>query len=266
MHHYGVGTMLEWPRLTRKMVGAFTPEVRPMDQMGLGVDEPAEEELALGRVSEYSFDHAFCFPRRAREVFEKTIMFEGVGEKYVESWKWYYEHVLKKVTVEQDGRRLVLKSPGNTGRVATLLGMFKKAKFVHLVRDPYEVFASTRHLWRKVLPLWALQGYEELDVDGLVLDIYQRMMKRYFEDRKKIGEGRLCEVRYEALVERPIEVLEEIYVTLGLEDYEGVRERVEGYVAGLEGYERNRLALTKEEKERVREVWGFAFEAFGYEM
>jgi len=52
-------------------------------------------------------------------------------------------HFLQTLTFK-DTRRLVLKSPPHSCRIGVLLEMFPKARFIHIVRDPYLVFLLDR--------------------------------------------------------------------------------------------------------------------------
>ena len=54
-------------------------------------------------------------------------------------------------------RPLVLKSPPHTGRIRLLLELFPDARFVHIRRDPYTVFRSTRHMYATTMRFWQLQ-------------------------------------------------------------------------------------------------------------
>ena len=92
------------------------------------------------------------------------------------------------------GRPLVLKSPPHTARIRLLLGLFPDARFVHIHRDPYVVFRSTRHMIRVVQPLYHLRDGPVQDGDDRIISVYTEMYDAYFEERGLIPEGRLCEV------------------------------------------------------------------------
>jgi hypothetical protein len=51
----------------------------------------------------------------------------------------------------------MLKSPTHTARLHILREMFPQAKFIHIVRDPCEVFSSTVRLWRALFETQACQ-------------------------------------------------------------------------------------------------------------
>ena len=61
-------------------------------------------------------------------------------------------------------------------------------------------------------------------------------------------------------------VIQSFYAQLGYDHFEQARPRIEAYLQGLHGYQRNRFsALTREETDRIDARWNFAFAALGYE-
>jgi hypothetical protein len=235
-----------------------------MDNMRLGVDEPAEEELAMARLCPWSSYHCFHFPRRSRECFRQSVLLEGVPAGTVERWKHAYETLLRKATLDLGGRRLVLKNPANTARIARILEIFPDARFIHIYRNPYLVYPSTRHLWLNLLPLWALQEYDIREVEGNILDFYRQLLGRFFEQRRLIRPGHLVEVRFEDLEVRPLEQMRRIYGELGLEGFDAARPSFEAYLASLATYRKNTYSCDPLVVRRVNEHWSFAVDRWGY--
>lgn len=240
------------------------PKKRPMDNVALSLEGPQEEEIALANLTADAPLHFMSFSHALPEIYERWVTDLGRDAKDLAIWKRNYMDVLKKATVLSGGRRLVLKTPPNTGRIPTLLELFPEARFVHIVRDPYPVFQSMRNMYRKVLPGQELQSLEWDRIDAWVIDAYRRLMTKYLADREQIPAGQLIEIRYEDLDARPLEVLPRLYASLGLPDFEVVRPRIEGYLEGLGRFEKNRFDYPDEVVESVNEHWGFALEAFGY--
>jgi thioester reductase-like protein len=253
-------------RWLRGLLSRVMPARRPMDEMDWPLDAPQEEEIALGKVLPWSFYNQFLFPRRARDLFDKYVLFRGAAPGDIDEWKRQYLRILKVASLHAGGKRLVLKNPVNTARTALLFDMFDSAQFIHIHRDPYEVFSSTRNLHRKVLAFSALQRVSHRELDETVLHLYEAMMRRYLDEKERIPRHQLIDVRYDELVARPLEVLEALYARLGYDHFEQVRPRIEAYLEGLRGYQKNSFpALTLEETLRIETRWHFAFAALGYE-
>ena len=87
---------------------------------------------------------------------------------------------------------IVLKSPPHTCRIRTLLEIFPKAKFVHIVRDPYVLFPSTVNLWRR---LYRDEGLQVPRYEGLEEHVFKTLTRMYEwleHDRRLIGAGQFA--------------------------------------------------------------------------
>jgi len=238
---------------------------RLIDNVPLLLDAPEEDEFALANMSPFSFLHGFSFPRRARYFFQRYVLFEGIPQRELERWASTYLELLRKVTLASGGRRLVLKNCANTGRLRVLLRLFPEAKFIHIYRNPYRVFLSTLHLHRTVLPRSQLQRIGPREIEENVLLFYERLMKRYLEDRHLIPEGNLVEVRFEDLERAPLDELRRIYKELGLPGFAAAELAFRAYLRAVSGYRKNTYRLDPAAIEAVNRRWGFALERWGYE-
>jgi hypothetical protein len=241
------------------------PSRRPMDNVAVTLDAPQEEEIALLNETEHTPLHFMSFPRALPGIYDAYVVDLGRDAAALEGFRRAYLDVLRKATLLSGGRRLVLKTPTNTARIPFLLELFPAARFVHIVRNPYLVYQSMRNMYRKILPREVLQELDWDAVDAWTLEAYQKLMGRYLDDRKRIPDDRLFEVRFEDLDERPVEVLTRLYETLELPGLERALPEFEGYLAELGTFEKNRFEFPSEVVEAVNGHWGFAFDAFGYE-
>ena len=121
-----------------------------------------------------------------------------------------------------------------------------------------------RNMYRKILPREVLQELDWEEFDRWMVEGYQRQTSRYLEDRKRIPEGRLFEIRYEELDERPVEVLRQLYAALDLPGLERALPEFERYLSELGTFEKNRFGFPAEAVEAVNQHWGFALDAFRY--
>ncbi len=237
---------------------------RFQDEVALGAGVPSEDEVALCTLTGLSPYMAWCFPRDGA-FYDRYLTFRDVPVDEVGRWKDALTTFFKKLTVRY-GRSLVLKSPPHTARIRLLLELFPDARFVHIRRDPYDVFRSTRHLVRAIHPLFSFQG-GPTDEDNRIIAVYNEMHDAYFEQRGLIPQGRLCEVVYEELERTPFDVVGSIYDALGLSGFAKHRPRLEGYLGSIAGYRKNRHdELPEELRRRIDREWRRSFETWGYAM
>jgi hypothetical protein len=129
------------------------------------------------------------------------------------------------------GRPLVLKSPPHTGRIRLQLEMFPRAKFVHIHRNPYAVYPSSRKTFR-VNDLQDPRG----DDEDWVLGQNRSMYEAFFEERELIPAGCYHEVGFERLEADPIGEIRRIHEALGLSDFGHVEPALRRYVDAIASY------------------------------
>lgn len=250
----------------KKLLRKGTPENRLIDNMAWSIDSPQEEEMALGNVSPHSFYLFWSFPQNARKYFDRYAVFEDASAAVIEGWKEQYVDVLKRATLNMKGRRLVIKNPVNTGRIPVLLELFPQAKFIFLHRNPYDVFLSTRNLYKKTLPYSQLQEISDEEIDANILSFYEGLLRHYLRDRAMVPKRNLIEISYDDLDETPMMVMRKIYRRLNFWPFTRVRSRLRRYLDSLAGYKKNRYEISAEDVKKVNEHWRFAFDEWGYEM
>src|SRR5260370_31373717 len=80
-----------------------------------------------------------------------------------------------------------------------LLDMFPRAKFVHIHRNPYAVFPSSKWTFQVNRELHRLQRTRPDDLDDWVLRQYRQMYEVFFEERRLVPEGNFVEVWFAQL-------------------------------------------------------------------
>ncbi len=241
-----LATGLPWDMLTlgralRPWLEKMLPGERFIDKIPVRPDSPQEDEAALANTQPVSFYHGLYFPRRIREEVERGVFFDGLRASEIALWERRFLHFIDKIRILQPGRRVVIKNPVYTARVAAMDRLCPGSLFVHISRDPRDVFFSMRGFYSKLLEAYALQPYSLDGVDELIFTVYERMMDRLYADAATLPAGRLIEIRYDDLTAAPIECLRAIGSRLGLhEEIERSVPAFREYLDSVRKYEKNR--------------------------
>jgi hypothetical protein len=252
----------EW--FVPNIISWMLPRVRLTDNMAAGWDRPQEEEFALANLGTPSPYLAWAFPNHG-PVNDDYLDLASLSPAQRERWKDSLLRFVKRVGAMRKGR-IVLKSPTHTARVRTLLEIFPDAKFVHVVRDPLAVYASTVRLWTKLCQTQGMQKVEGTPswVEPHVLETFVRMYERFERDRELIPPGRLVELHFEELTADPVGQMRRVYEQLNLGGFEGVRTAIANYAAAHRDHRAGRYNLPPATIERVRGRWAPFFERYGY--
>ena len=256
-HHF-----LLTERLFSRWLRFLLPATRPMDNMPAALDRPQEDEFAmcmLGAASPYS---AMAFPNHPAGR-EELLDLETMSPANLRRWKQLFHRFLQRVTCKT-GKRLVLKSPPHTARIKILQEMFPGAIFIHIVRNPFEVFPSTVNLWRTLYRTHGLQTPTCEGLDEMVLSTYVRMHEKLEEGRKTLPRDQFYELTYESLVKDPIGEIAKIYDHFRLSGFDAGLPRLQAYVACAKTYETNKYNLSTEQRALIAKRWGNIIQKYGY--
>lgn len=245
---------LLWPLLPRK---------RPMDNMETGWHRPQEDEFALCAMGSPTPYFRMAFPNDP-PPFNEFLDMDGCSAEDLSRWRRDMKRFVQMLTLKK-GQQLIMKSPPHTGRIEELAKLFPGAKFIHIARDPYTIFPSTRRLWVSLDWAQGLQHPHHRDLDEYVLAAFERMYRGFERQRTAISPSQLYELKYEDLVRDPVGEVRKIYEQLGLGDFEQMRPALETHVGGQKDYKTNRHELEPELKAEIRRRWAGYFERYGYE-
>jgi hypothetical protein len=258
------------------------PSRRPMDDIAMGWDRPQEDEFALLNLGVGSFYETIAFPNH-RPVRRAFIGLAGLSQTECEAWQKSLVQFLKRVLwrrrkerqqtsgIPLPAPRLVLKSPTHTAQIDTLLKLFPNAQFIHILRDPFELFSSTVRLWQVLchyhglqVPRWEGSPAGPPSIENFVLETFEYLYTRFAEHQALIPPERYCEVRYENLIRDPLSELARIYRHLELGSFESVRIRHEAHLGALAQYQSRRDMPDDANHTLVASRWSAYMERFGY--
>jgi hypothetical protein len=288
-------------------------DTRPMDNVKLDFDLPQEDELATNVMSAGVSPYMPLFFMRQEPEFRPYYAFDMDGESDSNSsdeqlepsamaearkaWTDSFMYLLRKLTVRDKNhqgssdatlktekneriRRLILKSPVHTARIALLNQLFPEAQFIYIHRNPYDVFRSAAHMADTTYWYTYMNTPSDDQITEFILRQYEILYDRYEQGREtllheatsvghstKRDNQRLVEVSYDDISRRPIETARKIYDQLGWKWTAGYQQRIESELIGddFRCYKKNRhSSLDPSMKEVINKRWGPSFERFGY--
>lgn len=240
---------------------------REIDNIPLSMDNPEEEDVALSNMTPYSYLHMYSFPQRASQFFEKYIThFDKLPQSDIAEWQEKYMMIMRKATIKAKGKRLVTKNCADSARIKALLELIPNAKFIHIYRNPYDVYRSTFHLYKSVTARAQLHDTTVEEVETWVYKFYTQLMKQYFADKALIPAGNLVEVKYEDLEKAPIDQLRKVYETLDLPGFTESEPAFQAYLDSITGYKKNVYKEVNDDIiEKVNKHWSYIFDEWDYE-
>jgi hypothetical protein len=257
-HHF-----LLTERFFRRPLSWVLPKRRPMDNMASGWDHPQEDEFALSLMGVPSPYLSIAFPNHPPQD-QEALDLDGLSPRDCAKWKKGFLHFLHRVNF-RDRRRLVLKSPTHTCRIPTLLELFPKAHFVHIVRNPYVVFSSTVNLWKTLYQKHGLQKPNFQGLEEHVFSTFSHLYDRLERTKHLIQPGHFHEIRYEDLTADPKGQLGLLYERLGLGQFDAVWPHIAGYFRQNANYIPNRYPrLDDEQHAEITRRWAPVINRYGY--
>jgi hypothetical protein len=256
-------TFLGSPKITHWIISASLPDQRPMDNVIMTPEEPTEDEYSIGTYEKYSIYHGFVFPRNFK-LYSQYNSFDGLPkdlEKWKKRWSWFH----KKMTCKYAGKQIVYKNPTATFRIRHILKMYPNAKFIHIYRNPYHVFSSNIKFHKEVFEIYALQTWDDEEMQETILENYREMYQKFNQERHLIPENHLIDIKYEDFIQTPIEHMEKIYTSLELEGFEAALPDIENHANSQKDYQANQHVLGSRYIEKVNMYWGNIVDQLGYQ-
>jgi len=256
-------TFLTTENINTRLFGWMLPKTRPMDNMAMSFREPQEDELGLSMACLRSLYLGITFPR-LESHFAKYLTFENAEPEARDSFKQAMEWFVLKLTLKYD-KPIVIKSPSHTARIKLLLEIYPNARFVHIHRDPYEVFVSSQKYHDTATWYTYLQRPDRRLVDDEILRRYVTLFDGFFADRDLIPAGQFHEMSFAELEANPLEAMRKTYGALNIPEFARAEPILKDYIASLKSYKKNEHpTLPKHLRDRVATEWRRSFDTWGY--
>jgi hypothetical protein len=233
-----------------------------MDNMPVDWNRPQEDKFGLCNLGLPSPYLEWMFPRTSPSYAPYLDLAE-LSDAERRRWKAGMLLLVKRIAYSNP-RPLVLKSPPHTARIQTLLELFPRARFIHLVRDPQVMIPSTVHMWKRMTEEMGLQrGCREKVVDR-VFDNFSRMYRSFEKQRGLIPKNQLAELHFEDLTRDMLAQMQRIYQCLSLGDFERVRPGIEQFHQEVADYQSNVYQLSAELRTRIATTCRSYTQRYGY--
>lgn len=240
-------------------------EKRRMDNITVTFQSPDEDENAISIMSQRSPIIGWAFTKN-QSKYAKYHTFRNADEADFNRWKSAMITYYKKLTFRYE-RPLVLKSPVHLGRMKIFYDQFPDARFIHIYRDPYRVFQSTKKLYATVLPHTCFQKPDLNVWDDHILDNYREMYDQFLEDKKYVPEKQVYEVKFEEFEKDIFGNVAAIYDYFQFPGFFKFESVLKSYVESIEKFEKNKFkALPEQEIERINSSWSKSFQFGNYPM
>lgn len=246
-----------------KNLGFLSPHTRVVDNMHLGFDVPFDDEYAICSATSHSPQMGWAFPR-SEDHYDRYLTLGTIPSKEIVEWKTALVLFYKKLTWKYQ-RPLLLKSPPFTCRIKLLLELFPDARFIHIHRNPYTIFQSTKRLMEFMFRITALQRPDLQQLDTRIIRRHQIMYDCFFAERGLIPGGWFCEVCFEELEQDPVGQVKKIYEKLNLDGFDAIRSPLQQYVDSIANYRKNEhVELPSSLRRHIAQAWQRSFEEWQY--
>jgi hypothetical protein len=243
------------------------PRDRYVDNVAVTPTSPQEDSIPLATMGADSYYHGLYFPSQFETHFRKDVFGES-DEVAKARWQYLHCHLLKKVSIHQQHKPLLIKNPVYTGYIRHLREIWPAAKFIHIYRNPYRVFVSAQHYFNRLLPELALQSYGELPIEKLIekliLESYPFLMQQLFTDTANLPAHQFADLCFEDLQSNPLQTLETLFQQLQLPDFATALPYLKTYLAELQDYRQNEYSLDAETIAKVEAHWHPYIQRWGY--
>lgn len=265
--------MMSWQWFFKFFMSLTIPEKRPTDSMPLSVDQPQEEEFGLQNMCPVTYYNFWVFPQSMREYCDRFLTMKLATEEEKEEFKRQFMKLVK-ISVWNSERmhpasgqmQYLSKNPPHTGKVKVLTEMFPEARFLHLRRNPYTVFESSRAFFSETIRPLQLNCISMEEMEQNILYAYRELCLAYEEQKRFIPKGHLVEVKFEVIEQNAYETVKEIYRQLSLPGWEEAEPNIRKYIDGQKRYRKNQYNYNPRTVRLVNEAIGDLIPGMGYEL
>ena len=260
-------TTESWLRPVFQSISEIFKAQDPVHRIPMNWQFTGEEDASMTTsVDPMGAQWGFFFPQKMKEHFDRFVLFEHLTEPEKKQWIDSFLFLLKKISLANQGKQLILKSPPFTARLKLLYSLFPQAKFILIHRNPYEVFASNQNFWKVAQDIYTIGKVDQVDFNSIILHTYAKTMERYIAEKHCIPSSQLIEIAYADFIDSPISQVKKIYQEILDKNFNYCEQKMIRYAEQQKQFKRIHHQLSKSEKELVAEKWAPYFRYWGYPL
>lgn len=185
---------------------------RPTDNLRIDAASPQEDEFGLLAVGAPSIYRMLLCPEAWPSLLSELTLGGSAS-----SWSDRQQKMqgFIKYLQSRDGRPLILKSPTHAFYLPQLLEWFPEARAVLIVRNWPDVWSSCQRMWAALFGLYAIGPWTAELVAGMTAAAYEAYAMALEQQVERLPNGRVGAIRYDDLVDSPIQTLRALDVRFG---------------------------------------------------
>lgn len=230
-----------------------------IQRVPMHLDIPVELDSSLcAMVSPNCYTWGQVFPIRFEKWIDKMVLFDK--EQAAGQWISDYDFMIKKLSYHSGGKRVVVKTPGDTARMLKLYQKYPNARFIYIHRDPIAVYHSNLYLWSVIQKENSVQKLSDNQINTLIIKTYQKLLSAYLKQRAFIPSSQLVEVHFEDLQKSPLATVKHIYSTLNLGPIP--EKALAELIETNKSYKVKKYNTAPDLEATIKSQWDFAFKTW----
>jgi len=146
------------------------------------------------------------------------------------AYRWHAQF-LQHLQVDCQRERWVLKTPAHLGHLGALFAQYPDAGVVWMHRRPLDAVASFSSLACTLRGGFS-DAVDPVATGGQEAGYFSRVVAAGMAERGRLNEAAFCDVSFDAICERPLAVVGQIYDHFGMRLSDMSRRRMRDYLAG----------------------------------
>ncbi len=179
----------------------------------------------------------------------------------------FYERCIKRHMHYRCGRRYVSKNPASSAKIKSIVEKMPDARFVYLVRNPYDILSSNFDFFSFVWHYFS-DLPQKYPYSNLLLEMTYNFYHYALSTLEELPKEQYSIVKFDDLIEDPVATVEEIYRHLGYPLSESFKERLVQEAQNSHRHKSNRTITLEHlgiSDEYVEKHYGYILRRFGFE-